>query len=517
MKYNKIKALTIVVVLASITYLACNKKVLDVPPPTISEVSFFKSEAEFRRAIVGVYAGLIDYYSTGNHGGGGGGTGGQAMLEVWFKPSDDITTQNANDGFEYFDGLTPSTGKLDQVFRSSYVFIGRANKVIEKIRSAPQGLFVTTGLKDANEGEMLFLRSFGHYMLWNVFGTAPVDTIVVDTPEEFGLPNSKNSELLDQCITDLTRAATLLPATWPITETGRITKNAAYGLLGKCLVFRASATKSAADYQAAIAAFDMISGASLTTNFYDNFDVNKENNQESLFEFQAGKNLNGFANAWLSNDAADVGVAGAFYQMFYDGPSGASNGRYRPTQKLKDAFNPADPRFPLTIDPIVANNSFIKYIVGGDALDGAVMSLNNFRILRFADVLLLKAEAVLQSGGSTATAIQLVNDVRTRARNMVSGGTVPADFSTAQTDKNIIMGWIMDERLRELAGEGQRWFDIRRWQLAGYITLNNAFFSSLNPASMKFETTGTPNKYIYFPIPVTETTRNANIVQNPGY
>ena len=94
-----------------------------------------------------------------------------------------------------------------------------------------------------------------------------------------------------------------------------------------------------------------------------------------------------------------------------------------------------------------------------------VNSLNNVRILRYADVLLLKAEAILQSGGSTSAAIDLINDVRTRARNMVAGGTEPANFSTAETNKNTIMQWIMDERLRELGAEGGRWFDVRRWAL----------------------------------------------------
>jgi len=131
------------------------------------------------------------------------------------------------------------------------------------------------------------------------------------------------------------------------------------------------------------------------------------------------------------------------------------------------------------------------------------------QIVCYADVLLLKAEAILKSGGSKSDAIAAINEVRARARN---GGTVPADFPTAETDETTIMQWIMDERLRELAGEGQRWFDLRRWNMAGYITLDNAFFGSLNPGDMEFDA-----KYLYFPIPLTETSRNVNIVQNPGY
>lgn len=134
-------------------------------------------------------------------------------------------------------------------------------------------------------------------------------------------------------------------------------------------------------------------------------------------------------------------------------------------------------------------------------------------MLRYADVLLLKAEAILQSGGSTAEAIDNINLVRTRARNMVSGGTVPANYSTSETDKTTIMNWIMNERLIELAGEGQRWVDLRRWAMQGIITLDNAFFSSNTASTMSFQSP----KHLNMPIPNSETDVNPNITQNTGY
>jgi hypothetical protein len=139
-------------------------------------------------------------------------------------------------------------------------------------------------------------------------------------------------------------------------------------------------------------------------------------------------------------------------------------------------------------------------------------SINNTRLLRYADVLLLKAEAIVQSGGATAAAVGLVNEIRTRARNMVPGGTVPANLSTAETNRETIMRWIMDERFRELAGEGQRWPDIRRWHIQGIITLTNAFFNS-NSSSMSFQLP----KHLLFPIPNSEIDVNPNMVQNTGY
>lgn len=95
---------------------------------------------------------------------------------------------------------------------------------------------------------------------------------------------------------------------------------------------------------------------------------------------------------------------------------------------------------------------------------------------------------------------------------MVGGGTQPADLDETVTDKNTIMQWIMDERLRELAAEGQRWFDLRRWTIGGILTLDNNFFSSITPTRIKFD----PH-HLYFPIPYSETDKNPNITQNTGY
>jgi hypothetical protein len=482
----------IILALVLLSYFSCNKNVLDIPSPTQTENNFFKSEEEFRRAIIGTYARLTDYYSSTSEQ-----SLGSAQLEIWYLPGDDCS-QNGSQAYEFFKGLNPSDPKLNQFFRSSYALIGRANKVLQKL---PHGVFTTPHLKEYGEGEMLFLRAFAHFMLWNVFGTAPVDTIVVTSSGQFHLPGSKGVQLLDQSIADLKKAATLLPTTpWDSTNTGRVTANTAYALLGKCLVFRASALKRVADYQAAISAFDQIKGVSLMPNFNNNFEINSENNAESLFEFQAGVNITGDQNSWLGNDDCDCGVAGAYYQMFYDGSASyMSNGPYIPTAKLKNSFTANDQRLNYTLNA----KRFNKYVLNGDVGNNNT-SYNNHRIFRYADVLLLKAEAVLQSAGDPAAAISLINQVRTRAH--------VTNFDLSETNTAVIMQWIMDERLRELAGEGHRWFDLRRWHMAGYILLTNDFFSSEVPVRMGFD----PH-YLYFPIPDSETSRNPNIEQNAGY
>jgi starch-binding outer membrane protein, SusD/RagB family len=497
--------LLLVVLVLTIT---CKKNPLNVPSPTANEQTYFTTPAAFNSVVLGTYAALTDFYSSSNETGGGQWEG-----EVTWLPGDDLTNGTAQAYEDFSNAINPSEPYLTDLFGSCYLLLGRANTVLAQIKAVDPSVFAANpALENSYEGEALFLRAFGHYQLWNVFGTAPLDTALVTSTSQLNSPSSTGTQLLDQAITDLTLAATLLPASWDQADLGRVTVNSAYGLLGKCLVFRASATKSTADYQAALAAFAKISGVSLTANYEDNFNANTENNSESLFEFQAGVATSGATNAWLANDECNCGVASAYWQVFGEPGQTASymgGNLYYATPKLVSIFDPTDPRRPLTYNP--TDSTITKYILN-DLPDGSVNSDNNVRILRYADVLLLEAEATLQSGGSTATAIGYINQVRDRARNMVPGGMAPADLSTAQTNTDSVMQWIMDERLRELSCEGGRWYDLRRWTIGGTLTLSNAFFSSDEPQLMSWDT-----HYLYFPIPLTETSKNPLITQNPGY
>ena len=487
-----------------IVNLACNKSNLDLLPHGPTEQSYFTQESDFTKAVMGTYAKLTDFYWY--HG-----NPYQGLYTIFYLPGDDITV-NDNEEFEQFGSLQPSSGRVSEFYSVCYQLIARSNVVLEKIGEVADGIYVTPDLKDYHKGEALFLRGFAFYYLWNYFGTAPLNTARVNSPDQFYPVNSTGTQLLDQAIADFTEAATLLPDTWSEADRGRATTNSANGFLGKCLVFRASATGASADYTAAIAAFDKISGVSLVPDFEDNFAWDTENNAESVFEFQASQAF-ALDNIWLSNDFDNaIGSISAYYG-FYDNDAGTYAGwgksLYYGTTKLLNAINAADPRLEFTMDP--ADRTVRKYVERNKSTQAGGGSVNNTRLLRYADVLLLKAEAVLQAGGSTAEAIGLINQVRTRARNM-GGGAEPANYSTAETNKTTIMNWIINERLLELAAEGQRWPDLRRWHMGGFITLDNAYFSS-NTSTMSFQVP----KSLNFPIPNSEIDVNPNIVQNPGY
>lgn len=495
--------IAVIALITGIIIHACNKSKLDLLPHGPTEESYFLTEDDFNRATLGIYSKLSDFFWYN-------GGAANSPITVFLLPGDDITTNQSNEEFEGFGSLQPSNGRLSYLYSRLYQMINRAILVLQKIDAEKGDVYKTPNLKNYNKGEALFLRGYAYYNLWNLFGTSPLVVERVTSSSQFTPPGTTGTQLLDQAIKDFSEAASLLPVSWDETNRGRVTANSANGMLGKSLVFRASAAKSTADYTEAINAFNKITGATLVTNFSDNFAWDTENNNESLFEFQASQAF-GFDNVWLENDFDNaVGALSIYWGFYSNNPAGQGGmSPYFGTSKLLDIYNANDPRRDSTLNP---DDRTVRKYTSRDKLSASgVASITNYRILRLADVLLLQAEAVLQSGGSTAEAIGYINQVRTRARAM-GAGTEPADFSTSETDKNKIMQWIMDERLMELAGEGQRWFDLRRWQMQGIISLNSAFFSS-NLSTVSFQLP----KHLNFPIPTSETDVNPNVKQNEGY
>jgi hypothetical protein len=519
----------IFVIFASAFFNACQKSNLDIVDPDITESDFFKTEEDFFRAIIGAYAKITDLYWFNNN---------SALHGSWLLPGDDITVgaqggHDGNYGFDQFVQITPGKGAINDIWTTLYQIINRSTIVILKCDEATADIFANPSMKSYIKGEALFLRSWCYYKLWNTYGTAPLITTRITDFAKVKTPNSKETELLDQAITDLTLAATLLPATWDAANSGRVSAESANGLLGKCLVFRAcwnkkaDAGKATADYGEAITAFNKITSRILVPVFSDNFDATKENNQESLFEFQASSQ-SGFENIWLANDFNQaIGSMDNYLGYYTQQWQWWGQSPYVPSKKLIASFDAGDPRadetFVATADVNYYGYQWAKYIKH-DIEGGFNTSMNNPRILRYADILLLKAEAVLKSGGSKSDAVALINQIRARARGT---GTIPADFNTGESNEATIMQWIMDERLRELAGDDDhRWFDLKRWHYAGYIDLNTwdggdgtTGFSTSRPASeFKFSDflTSTDGK-LWYPIPTSEINANNLVLQNPGY
>ena len=494
------------------SWQACDDSVLDQEPTGFTEATYFLSEEDFQEAVFGIYAKVTDIYWFNNN---------DPNHPLWLLPGDAVTTSAGLD-FEIFEPLDPNNGRVNNVWNTYYVLKNRANTVLTKLET--QGdVYDNEALKNYHEGEALFLRSWAMFRLWNHWGAyAPlVDrriTLAEDTePPSSNLNDPWGTELLDKAIEDLQRAVELLPVSWPEEELGRVTSNSAYGLLGKVLVFRASATGNAADYNSAISAFNSIQGRNLMPHYRDissNFSLN---NDESLFEFQANQPP-ATDNVWLNNDFdVPIGSMSAYWGFYSGHWSWFAGAPLVPTEKLLNTYEEGDPRADWTVgptdSPISERESFVKYVFDEVRTDTDVGSTNNPRILRYADVLLLKAEAHLETGNLTQ-AIELINEVRERARNSAdTPSDHPADRLLNETNPDVVFDWLQEERYIELAGEeGHRWFDLRRWHKAGKIDLNDFDFSSVREG---FNIT--LPKHLFLPIPQSEMDANRNVVQNDGY
>jgi hypothetical protein len=248
-------------------------------------------------------------------------------------------------------------------------------------------------------------------------------------------------------------------------------------------------------------------GYALNPLYGDNFDVLKKNSQESLFEIQyisdAGEDFWSNENqaSWLSTFTgprnSDM-VAGGW-------------GWNQPTQEFVDAYEAGDLRKDVTVlyegcppfdgldyDPVYSTTGYNlrKFLVAKSVSATSDNSPLNFPVLRYADVLLMKAEA-LNELGQTTDALVPLNAVRERAGLRAFQELTPAEFKEV----------VLHERRMELAFEGQRWFDLIRVD-GGQWGLD--FLHSVGKLNAS-------EKYLLFPIPLKERESNPNLTQNPGY
>ncbi len=554
-------------------FFSCSKENLNVEFPKQPEEQFFNNEQKLDRGIRGVYAQMTDLYSF---------AGMSCVYPLYILP-DDAFTQDAggsNNNLDNFKGFNSSNGLNDFYWKLLMRLVNRSNTMLD-ITEKYQNLYTTGGLKNVHQGECYFLRGYAFFKLWDNWGKPPVITKRIVSVSDSAIYSKETSGLaaLDSAISDMKKAEVLLSEKkqWDSNNLGRVTYNTVEGFLVKLYTIRANySDNKTQDYQNAIAAFNKIDQSLVTiegVKYGNNFDGHTENNKESLFEYQAGDAPSGDL-IWLDNDfGGNIGRQGATFVFFNMGGGvfWTWNQPFVPTKKLISKFDAQDPRFVECMDTFdiytkkykrdlmwfggssyVNGYVFHKYMrpaVYKDRVElndrknqednilypardtygkngyGAAATTTNPRILRFADVKLLVAEAYLETGDA-ALALNQINDVRTRARKSSLDGveaSQPANL-IAITRQDI-----MDERMRELCGEeDHRLVDLRRWQKAGWIDMNtwvpkqpenSVIDNSWGVASdaANFDNTFLTEKHLLFPIPLSETSSNTKVTQNPGY
>ena len=491
---------------AVLVFSGCSKEKLSIDPtiPIVSIDNYYQNEQEAVIATNAVYTPLSTIYNgaawhlgdimsdDADLGGGGGGDGAE-------------TAELDNFTLNAFNPI------INIIWAQSYFGILRANLVIERV---PQVAAMSEAVRKRCIGEGRFLRALYYYHLVRLFGDVPLYTNAITAGEASVIARSPKQRVYEQIIADLQVAETLLPATYSGSDKGRATAGAAKGLLAAVYLTTGDNNNAALKSKEVIdnrAAY----GYELWTNYADNFKLENENGKESLFEVQyrsgggtfsiysAGSNINTFYGPRFQNIVPERGygftVPTRDFVDQYE-RSGTAYSTIVDNRRSRTIWIPGDTygtyTQPATL--IGSPNGFNvrKYFIPventtGD--DGQWRSALNIPIMRYAEVLLIYAEAA-----GPVTGKPFADQVRARA----GLAPLPAGLSASQ-----YLDAVYKERRLEFAFEMHRWYDLLRHPDPNY-------FIRVMQAAGK---TNIAARHRYMPIPQGERDKNPNLTQNEGY
>ncbi|MFA5972794.1 MAG: RagB/SusD family nutrient uptake outer membrane protein [Lentimicrobiaceae bacterium] len=474
MKSNKIILMGLVLI-ASI-FTGCSKWI-DFNPHdeyAITEADYLKTADDYKTMAVSCYTPLQwlnQAMVIGDIASDNAVSGGENASDVLdLQQIDDYTA-------------TPVNGQLEEIWKASYEGINRVNYLVQYKDANIAGEKIEFSGKEALYGELYFIRAYDYFMLVRFFGDCVLFTDRKLGVADFGtLQRVSKTEVYAQIETDLKAAINVLPPT--NSQPGRVTKFAAQALLGKVLLYEEKFDEAAAVLD------DVVKGPfSLVPNFGDIFLLSGENGPESVFEIQYSNgspyyNWGGVTRGQGNLAVQQCGVRGlnGSQEMPY-GVGWSTNlptldlaNAYEAGDKRKDetvfdveAYKTANPALNVTYQVAPYKNTGLynkKYLPMKGQTSGQVELnyANNQRIIRYADVLLMAAEAINRSSAPDDAKSQgYLNQVRKRAfgdelHNITATGTA-------------LKQAIWDERRLELGMEGDRFFDlVRTGQAAAKIT-----------------------------------------------
>lgn len=492
-----------IVLISATLFIACSDDfVRENPPFQVTSETFFQTEEDYANALIGVYDVTQATYANvilGEIASDNTHAGGESATDVI--------------GWQQVDRMihTPVNDNLDDIWDFNFAGVYRASFMIENEDN------IEFEGKAQILAEARFLRAYFNFELVKWFGGIPIKPEGrFQLGEELSIPRSSVEEVYAYIEDDLMQAIPNLAEQAP--EVGRASKFAAQALLGKVYLYQNKFAESAQQLQAVINSGQYhLYGTQGGEDYLNLFEFFAENSGESVFEVQyAGVQGAGFGCLQCSEGNVAVGFSGV---RSYEGPLYESGfGFNLPTQEANDAFTANDLRKQVTIfdieafvseyeaqgvnvtynignqDPVTGHTGFYnkKYIPreNDNLPDENLTHPNNYRAIRFADVLLMAAEALNRGGIDDSQARNYLNQVRERA------GLAPVVSSGAQLLNNIY-----NDRRLELMGEGHRFFDLVRTGRAADVI--DGF---------------QPNKNEVFPIPLEEIQfSQGNWEQNQGY
>lgn len=500
----KTKHLIVAMISAGLLVGACSENFLDKSDPTrLVASSYYETEAQIEQAVNGVYGQLQPIISN------------QWQYNEFITDNTTLHFNEADRGqgpaleaIEFWQ-INSSTPNITNLYNSIYQTMVNINTTLAKL----QGAKVDEESKKQFEGELRFIRAYHYFNLVQYFGDVIIVTEPLTTPSEaYAFERQPAEKVYELVITDLQFAASALPPSYGSDDVGRATKGAALALLGKVYLTRK-------DYAQAVSTLNEVVGLgySLLDEYADVFDPANKNHAESIFEVQfQGDNLLGEHSNFIYT-FAPRNSAGAVI----DFPGQNGGGWNIPSKDIIAAYEPDDERKAVSLQEGYTDNNgnwvavpFITKYHHPHTIVGRAD--DNWPVLRYADVLLMLAEAINEQGGPTSEAYGYLNAIRERAGLLPLSGLDQASFRDA----------VLKERRLELAFENHRWFDLKRTktpdELAAFLNAYGEFEKSdpttsrsgipFSGGDFKFE----PYEAL-FPIPASEIRINPNLTQNTGY
>jgi tetratricopeptide (TPR) repeat protein len=515
------KIILIIIVLAAVT--GCKKDFQLTDNSEVTTQSFWKTASDALQGINAIYStyhreGLARnlYFMT------------MVRADEGYSTSPNTDIVNTYDVFnitDYTDYLVTS------VYQDDYIGINRCNQMLDNVPNIDMD--ATT--KAQYLGEAKFWRGFFYYNLATIYGNVAI-MLHTSQPTDYP-PTSPQDSVFAQAERDFTDAAAVLPTSYDAADVGRATAGAAYAMLGKTYMQQ----HNYAQAQTALAWLVTGPGAglySLTPNYRSNFVEASENNSESVLEWQNALNPNdSHDDDTQTSGTQDLNYGTSIPPFFAPAPIGFTDGQARrwpvweflkettttgqrdPRLAATFLYDSTDVRGPaytlaysiiwnnlgLATDPSVPHGN-ITEVCFRKQLDDSTMTAevfhsgNNNRYVRYADVLLLYAEA-LNAQGQTTAAYPYVDMVRERAGLASLTSVMPG---LSQSD---FLNQLKHERITELTGEGHRWEDLARWgDLGTGLAYRDPSFANFKAGRDEF-----------MPIPQYDLDANPNLKQNPGY
>lgn len=470
----------IILIFCLLAQAGCEKNLEEVPLSFLEESRSFNSAADATSAINSVYDRLKGVY-------------GMTMINLADLNGDEGEVREDNAAGNEIDKnlFNSGTSVFDGFYTDSYILIDRANRVIANVPKTN----MDTKLRNQIVGEARFLRALAYFNLVRAFGDVPLITVPASDVVNVAVPRDPAEAVYGQIIADLQEAEQVLPIRYTASgETGRATLGATKSILAKVYLTRkewanaATKAKEVMDSQT----------YGLLANYRDVFLPEKENGLEHIFSIQYSCVLPQYGSPMAVN-----------FAIYFSYPINLIGGSYQVTPAYANSYLPGDYRKEVTVitEKRIANGNIVPSRTGphmdkywDPSACGASSARNNFLVIRYADVLLMYAEALNELNGPLPEAYAAINQVRARARNG-KPDVAPQDLENLSQEQ--FRNSVLQERSWELCFEGHRRWDLLR---------TGTYTETLKNQGIVAEP-----RHLFYPIPQNEMDVNQALVQNTGY